>query len=193
MKVALHGNVSGDVCPVLMELAESGFFMNLEVLSSNESRSLCLGAANLVLNRFQGLARRTAPEDPPLALLFADLAGDMERSLLEIQRLEGQNPLRGAGEEMGQTAARGFLPSLSKTGGEAHLNRESGFYLMECILEDLAGFYGALVRQTTDEKSREFILRSKHTVNGRLDFLRHVVLEEKDVVSSLGHPVPGLP
>ena len=49
---------------------------------------------------------------------------------------------------------------------------------MECILEDLARFYAALVRQTCDEKSREFLLRSKQAVNGRLDFLRHVALKE---------------
>ncbi len=168
--------------------------MTLEVLSSSESMSLCLGAANLVLNRFEDLARRTAPGDHPLALLFGDLAGDMDRNLLEIRRMEGQNPRPGAGEQaMGQTAARGFLPSLSKTSGEAHLNRESGFYLMECILEDLAGFYGALVRQTCDEKSREFLLRLRHTVNGRLEFLRHVVLKEAVIFSSLGRPVPALP
>ena len=164
--------------------------MTLEVLSSSESMSLCLGAANLVLDRFKALARRTAPEEHPLALLFANLAGDMERSLLEIQQLEGQDPLQGANEQgMGQTAARGFFPSLSKTAGEARLNWESGFYLVECLLENLAGFYGALVRQTCDEKSRDFLLRSKHTVDGRLESLRRVVLKE----AILGQPVPGLP
>lgn len=173
---------------------ESGSMMTLEVLSSSECMSLCLGAATLVLNRFQELARRTAAEDPPLTLLFADVAGDMEGNLQEIRRSEGQRPLNGAGErEMGQTAARGFLPSLSKTIGEAHLNRESGFYLMECILKDLEGFYGALVRQTCDDRSRRFLLRSKHTVNGRLEFLRHVVLREAVCLSSPGHPVPGMP
>jgi|SRR5579862_9593421 len=168
--------------------------MTLEVLSSSETLSLCRGAADLVLNRFQWLRRQTTPEDHPLALLLDDLAGDLERNLLEIYRLKGQDLRPGADEkERGRTAARGFLPSLSKTAGEAHLNRESGFYLMECILEDLAGFYGALVRQSCDEQSRDFLLRSKHAVNGRLEFLSHVVLKETLPPSSFRHPVPGLP
>jgi hypothetical protein len=178
-----------------MELVvESGGAMTLEVLSSIESMSLARGAADLVLNRFHWLARRAGPEDHPLTLLFADLAGDVERNLLEIGQLEAQGHLPGAHEqESGRTAARGFLPSLSKASGEGRLDRESGFYLVECLLEDLAGFYGAVVRQTCDEKARGFLLRSKQTVNGRLDFLHHMVLKETASASSLGHPGPGLP
>lgn len=155
--------------------------------------SLCRGAAHLVLNRFQGLTRRTAPKDPPLALLFADLGNDLERNLLEIQRLEGQDsPPRADEQEMERTAARGFLPSLSKTTGEAHLNRESGFYVAECILEELAGFYDTLVRQTSDEMSRNFLLQSRQAAKGRLEFLHHVVLKGTTSASPLGDPAPGL-
>jgi len=148
------------------------------VLSSSESMSLCRGAAGLVLDRFHWLARRAAPEDHPLTVLFADLAGDVERNLVEIDQLEARGHPPGAHErESGRTVARGFLPSLSRTAGEGRLGRESGFHLVECLLEDLAGFYGALVRQACDETSRDFLLRSKQTVNGRLDFLHHVVLK----------------
>ena len=168
--------------------------MSLEVLSATESMSLCRGAANVVLNHFQWLARRTAPEDQPLALLFADLGSVMERNLLEIQRFEGQAPLLGADElEKARRAARGFLPSLSKTTGEARLNRESGFYLVECLLEELAGFYGTLARQAVDEKARTFLLRSSQTVKGRLQFLQHVVLKETASASALGGHAPGMP
>ena len=132
-----------------------------------------------MLDRFHWLAGRAAPEDHPLTVLFADLAGDVERNLVEIEQLEAQGHPPGTHQQVsGRTVARGFLPSLSKTAGEGRLSRESGFYLVECLLEDLAGFYGALVRQCCDETSRDFLLRSKQTVNGRLAFLHHVVLKE---------------
>jgi len=167
--------------------------MTLEVLSSSESMSLYRGAANLVLNRFRWLARRAASENQPLTLLFADLVSDVERNLMEIRQLEGQGHPPGAHEqETGQTAARGFLPSLSKTAGEGPLDVESGFFLVECILEELARFYGALVRQTCDETSRDFLRRSRKTVNDRLEFLHQVLLNETVSASSLGHSGPGL-
>jgi len=163
--------------------------MTLKVLSSSESMSLCRGAADLVLDRFHWLAGRTAPEDHPLTVLFADLAGDVERDLVEIDQLEAQGHPSGAHQqESGRTVARGFLPSLLKTAGEGRLSRESGFYLVECLLEDLAGFYGALVRQSCDKTSRDFLLRAKQTVNGRLDFLHKVVLKGPASASSLENP-----
>ena len=151
--------------------------MSLEVLSSRESLSLCRAAAQLVLDRFRWLAQRTEREDRKLSQLFADLAGDVEKNLVEVYQLEGQSHLPQALEEKaGHQAARGFLPSLSKTVDGDRLDRESGFYLVERVLEDLAGFYGTLIRQSCDEQSREFLLRSKQAVEARLEFLRHVVL-----------------
>ena len=151
--------------------------MNLEVLSSRESMTLCRAAANLVLSRFSSMARRTEKGDRSLSQLFMELAGDMERNLVEIFQLEGQGRLPEAfEEETGQKVARGFLPSLSKGSDGVHLDRESGFYVVECILEDLSAFYGALVRQSCDEKSRELLLRWKLAIGARLEFLHRVVL-----------------
>nr|MBI3857500.1 hypothetical protein [Planctomycetota bacterium] len=151
--------------------------MNLEVLSASESVSLCLGAAKLVLNRFRGLAQRTRSGDRPLSLLFDELAGDVERNLIELKQVEGpgRQP-EGLEEEKAQKSARGFLPSLSKPDGGGPLDREAGFYLAESILEDLAGFYGTLVRQTCDDKSREHLLQSKKAVEARIEYLHRVVL-----------------
>jgi hypothetical protein len=149
--------------------------MNLAVLSSSECMSLCRDAAFLVMSRFRWLAQRTAPEDRPLILLFRDLAADLEANLQHIEHLEGLNPSSGDGET-GQRTARGFLPSLEKTPGGSGLDRESGFYLAECILKDLDAFYGALVRHICDEQSRTLLQRSKQAVENRLKFLRHVVL-----------------
>ena len=152
--------------------------MNLEVLSWSETVSLCREAAGLVLNRFRTLAQRADPGDRPLSELFKDLAGDAERSLDEIRRLHGPGPPPGLSEsEMATRVARGFLPSLLKSVGTGSLDRESGFYLAECVLGDLVGFYGALVRQTGDERARELLQRSGLAVKARLDFLRFVVLE----------------
>ena len=151
--------------------------MNLEVLSSSESMTLCRAAAKLVLSRFRRLAQQTEQGDRKLSHLFGDLAGDVERSLIDMNQLDGQSWLPEAvGEETGQKVARGFLPSLSRNRDGVSLDRESGFHLMECILGDLAGFYGALVRQSCDEKSRDLLLRSTLAVKTRLEFLRHVVL-----------------
>lgn len=150
--------------------------MSLEVLSSSECISLCREAATLVLGRFRWLAKRAGPGDRPLALLFSELAGDVERNLIDIRQLEGPGPPGVPEEETGRQVARGFLPSLSKTAGGGSLDRESGFYLAECLLQELAGFYGALVRQTGDEQARELLNRSKRASESRLEFLRHVVL-----------------
>jgi len=149
----------------------------MEVLSSRESTSLCRAAALLVRGRFRWLAQRADPGDLQLSRLFSDLDRDVEMNLVEILGLEEPDQVTGEAEEqMGQRAARGFLPSLSKTIGGARLDRESGFFLVECILEDLAGFYGAMVRQTCDEKARDLFLRLQQAVQARLDFLHHVVL-----------------
>lgn len=151
--------------------------MKMEVLSLGESLSLCRAAAILVSNRFQWLARQTEQGDRKLSQLFGELAGEVERNLNEIHHLDGLDRPPGASErEAGQEVARGFLPSLSKSIDGVRVDRESGFYLMECLLEDLAQFYGALVRQCSDEKSRDLLLRLKLAVKGRLEFLQHVVL-----------------
>ena len=151
--------------------------MNLEVLSSSECRSLCREAALLVRNRFRWLRERAASGDRPLTLLFGDLAADAERNLSEIRHLEGPGgPPPNSETEPVQQVARGFLPSLSKTGGAERLDRESGFYLAECILADLAEFYGALVRHTGDEPSKDLLQRSKLAAESRLEFLRQVIL-----------------
>jgi len=149
--------------------------MNLQVLSSSESMTLCRAAANLVLTRFTSMARRTEKGDRDLSQLFMELAGDMERNLVEIHQYDRAGWRVGSpDEEAGRSSALGFLPSLSR--GSERLDRESGFYLVECILEDLAGFYGALVRQSCDERSRELLLRWKLAVEARLEFLHRVVL-----------------
>jgi len=151
--------------------------MNLEVLSSRESTSLCRAAAHLVLDRFRWLAQRADPGDLQLSRLFLDLDSDVEKHLMEIRGVEEPDPVAAEVVSlMEQSTARGFLPSLSKTIGGARLDRESGFYLVECILEDLAGFYGTVVRQTCDDRSRDLLLRLKGAVRARLDFLRRVVL-----------------
>ena len=151
--------------------------MNLEVLSSSESMTLCRAAANLVLSRFRRLAQQTEHGDRRLSQLFMELAGDVERNLVEMSDLDGRGSLPEAlEEETVQRVARGFLPSLSKSREGVCLDRESGFHLMERILGDLAGFYGALVRQSCDEKSRDLLLRSTLAVRTRLEFLRHVTL-----------------
>jgi hypothetical protein len=151
--------------------------MTLEVLSSSESLSLCRAAAGLVLNRFRRLAHQTEQEDRKLSQLMTELADEVERNLVEIHQLDGQDRLPEALDEAsGQRVARGFLPSLSKNCDGVRLDRESGFYLMECILEELAGFYSTLVRQSSDERSRDLLLRLKLAVADRLEFLRHVVL-----------------
>ena len=149
--------------------------MTIEVLSSKESLSLCRDAATLVLEGIRGLAHRAGPSDRPLRSLFEDMTADLEKNLLEIGVLEGRNAgIRD--EKPGQQTARGFLPSLAKSRGTDGVDRESGFYMAECILGDLSGFYGALVRQTNDEGSRDLLERSKRAVESRLDFLRRVVL-----------------
>ena len=151
--------------------------MNLEVLSSSESRTLCRAAANEALSRFRRLADQAEQGDRRLSQLFMELAGDVERSLVEMRDLDGPGPLPEAlEEETAQKVARGFLPSLSKSSDGVRLDRESGFYLVECILEELAAFYGTLVRQSCDEKSRDFLLRSRLAINARLEYLHHVVL-----------------
>ena len=138
---------------------------------------LCRAAANLVLSRFRRLAQQTEQGEHKLSHLFGELAADVERSLIDMNRLDGQSWLPEAlEEETAQKVARGFLPSLSKSREGVCLDRESGFHLMECILGDLAGFYGALVRQSCDEKSKDLLLRSTLAVKTRLEFLRHVVL-----------------
>lgn len=151
--------------------------MNLEVLSSSECRSLCREAAILVLDRFRWLRERSGSADRPLTVLFGDLAADAERNLTEIRHLEnlGWTPEPQDAEPV-QQVARGFLPSLSKTTGGDRLDRESGFYLAECLLEDLADFYGALVRHTGDEPSKDLLHRSKRAAESRLEFLRQVIL-----------------
>src|SRR5438309_991542 len=109
--------------------------MNLEVLSSSESMTLCRAAAKLVLSRFRRLAQQTEQGDRKLSHLFGDLASDVERNLIDMNQLDGQNCLPEAlQEETGQKVARGFLPSLSKSREGVCLDRESGFHLMECIL-----------------------------------------------------------
>jgi hypothetical protein len=151
--------------------------MKMEVLSSRESTSLCRAAAHLVLSRFRWLAQRADPGDLQLRLLFSDLESDVEKNLVEILGVEEPGHVSGAAEEqMAQNAARGFLPSLLKTIGDARLDRESGFYLVECILEDLAGFYGTVVRQTCDDQVRDLLQRLRQTVDARLAFLHRVVL-----------------
>jgi len=149
--------------------------MNLEVLSSSESRTLCRAAANQALTRFRRLAHHAEQGDRRLSQLFMELAGDVERNLVEMSELDGPLP-EAPEEETAQKVARGFLPSLSKSIDGIRLDRESGFYLVECILEELAGFYGTLVRQCCDEKSRELLLRSKLSIKARLEYLQHVVL-----------------
>ncbi|HEV3029389.1 MAG TPA: hypothetical protein VG457_17550 [Planctomycetota bacterium] len=151
--------------------------MSLKVLSSRESVSLCRAAALLVLGRFRWLAQRADPGDLQLSRLFTDLDRDVEKHLVEILGLGEPGQVVGEVEEqMGQRAARGFLPSLSKTIGGALLDREAGFFLVECILEDLSGFYGAMVRQTCDDQARDLFLRLKQAVHARLNLLHHVVL-----------------
>ncbi len=151
--------------------------MNLQVLSLNECLSLCRGAAVLVMHRFRWLGQQVTPEDRPLALLFADLAGDVEKILVEIWKLEGvDRPPEVLEKESGQQVARGFLPSLLKTVGDGPLDRESGLYLAECLLEDFADFFGALVRQAEDEQARDLLQRSQQAVSTRLGLLRHVLL-----------------
>jgi len=151
--------------------------MNLEVLSTSESMSLCRAAAGLVLGRFRLLADQTETQDPKLNQLFTDLADEVERSLVEMDQLDGQARLPEVlDEKTGQQVARGFLPSLSKGHDGVRMGRESGFYLVECVLEDLARFYGVLARQSSDEKSRELLLRWKSAIGSRLLFLQHVVL-----------------
>ena len=144
----------------------------MEVLSSGECRSLCREAAVLVLRRFRLLATQSDPGDRPLTLLFGDLAAEVERSLVEIGPLEIHEP------ETGRGVAGGFLPSLSKSPGGGELDRESGLYLAECIFQDLAGFYGTLVRQTGDERSKALLQRSKSAAESRLEYLRTVVMKE---------------
>jgi hypothetical protein len=123
------------------------------------------------------MARRIEQGDRELSRLFMELAGDMGRNLVEIQHLDAPGRLpESPEEEAAQKVALGFLPSLSKGSSEVRLDRESGFYRVECILSDLAGFYGALVRQSRDERSRDNLLRWKRTVEARLEFLHHVVL-----------------
>src|SRR5436190_3988051 len=135
--------------------------MSLEVLSWSESVSLCREAAILVLNRFRTLAQRAGPEDRPLIQLFNELAGDAERNLDEIRQFRGPGLPQGLPEvAMAKKVAQGFLPSLSKSVGAGSLDRESGFYLAECVLGDLGGFYGALVLQTGVERARSRLRRS---------------------------------
>ena len=154
--------------------------MNLEVLTSSESINLCRSAAGLVQSRFASMARRSEQGDRDLSRLFMELAGDMGRNLVEIQQLDAPGRLPESPEEKAaQKVALGFLPSLSKGSSEVRLDRESGFYRVECILADLAGFYAALVRHSCDEKSRENLRRWKLAVEARLEFLRHVVLWER--------------
>jgi len=154
--------------------------MNLEVLTSSESMNLCRSAAGLVQGQFVSMARRIEQGYRDLSRLFMELSGDMGRNLVEIQQLDAPGRLpESPEEEAAQKVALGFLPSLSKGGSEVRLDRESGFYRVECILEDLARFYGALVRQSCDEKSRDNLLRWKLTVEARLEFLHHVVLKER--------------
>lgn len=151
--------------------------MNLEVLSSSESRALCRAAANQALSRFRSLAHQAEQVDRRLSQLFMELAGDVERNLVEMSELEGRSPLPEAlEEETAQKVARGFLPSLSKSSDGVRLDRESGFYLVECILEELAGFYVTLIRQSCDEKSRDLLLRLKLAIKARLEYLHHMVL-----------------
>lgn len=151
--------------------------MNLEVLSSSDSMTLCRAAAQLALSRFRKLGQQAAERDPKLSRLFVELAGDMERHLGEIHQLDGQDDLPDAHrDQMREQVARGFLPSLSKATDELRLDRESGFHLVECILEELAGFYGTLVRQSCDEKSRDLLRRLGLAIQDRVGFLHQVVL-----------------
>ena len=151
--------------------------MNLEVLSSNESMTLCRAGANLALSRFRSLAHQAEGGDRKLSRLFIELADDVQGHLVEIHQLDGQGRLpEDLEEEAGQKVARGFLPSLSKSGDGVRLDRESGFYRVECILKELGAFYGTLVRQSCDEKSRELLLRLASAVRSRLEYLHHVVL-----------------
>jgi hypothetical protein len=145
--------------------------MTLEVLSSGESMALCRAAAGMALSRFRTLAQQARDGDRKLSELFLELAGDVERNLAEMDQLAGQSPSTEAAK-----AARGFLPTLSKGGEGSRLDRESGFYLVECILEELAGFYGMLARQSCDEPSRDLLQRSALAAKSRLIFLHHVVL-----------------
>src|SRR2546422_5520556 len=106
--------------------------MNLEVLSSSESMMLCRAAANLVLSRFRSLAQQTEQGDRKLSHLCGDVAGDVERSLIDMNQLDGQSWLpKALEEETAQKVARGFLPSLSKSREGVCPDRESGFHLME--------------------------------------------------------------
>ena len=151
--------------------------MNLEVLSSNESMTLCRAAANLALSRFRRLAHQAEEGDRKLSRLFVVLAEEVEGHLVEIHQLDGQSRLpEDLEDETGQKVARGFLPSLSKSRDVVRLDRESGFYLVECILGELNAFYGTLVRQSCDEKSRDLLLRLASAARSRLEYLHHVVL-----------------
>jgi len=151
--------------------------MPLEVLSAGESMTLCRAAADLVLTRFKSLAHRSERVDRKLSQLFTELSGDMEKTLVEVHQHDPAGSGVGSPDEKaGRRAALGFLPSLSKGCEAIRLDRESGFYLVECILKDLAAFYGALVRQSCDERSRELLLRWELAIGTRLEFLRRVVL-----------------
>ena len=54
--------------------------MNLKVLSSSESMTLCRAAAGLVQRRFTSMARQIEQGDCDMSRLFIELAGDMGRT-----------------------------------------------------------------------------------------------------------------
>jgi hypothetical protein len=147
------------------------------VLSPGESLTLCRAAAGLVQTRLTSMARRIEREDSDLGQLFMELAADLQRDFVDVHHPDEPGGRPGSpGEEPGQRAAMGFLPSLSKVREGVRLDRESGFYLVECLLEDLARLYGAIVRQSRNEALRELLLRWKRAIETRLEFLHRVVL-----------------
>ena len=80
--------------------------MNLEVLSTSESMSLCRAAAGLVLSRFRRLANQAEEGDHKLSPLFTELAGDVERNLIEKRGLQNSDASRSVNGTRAQARQR---------------------------------------------------------------------------------------
>jgi hypothetical protein len=144
--------------------------MRLEDLSMDEKLSLCRCSARTVAGRYRSLARGAGSRDEPLRRLFEGLADDVEKRL---PTFESSTTLPGEEEER---IVRGFFPSLSKSAGAPGVDRETGTYLAECLVEEFAAFYRTLAQQATDEESREFFMDAKKAEEFHLEFVRHVLL-----------------
>lgn len=153
--------------------------MDLQQLALGEKIALCRRAEAAVGKRLKMLARWADPEDDSLRQLFLELANDQEVRLVDIDRLcawAGElPPCRVTDEDLDRLIRRHF-PSLYRSTGEGHIQREAGTYLAQCLQEEAVRLYRTLADQATDGESRTFFLHWSREAEWDIDFIRSIIL-----------------